>query len=277
MPTVLLIGEDASYLDAARRVPGAPAFDVVTAAGGADALRKVRRRSFDVVLTSPRTPVAEDLSLLSELRALRPGLRFIILSPHAERDEVVEALRAKAFACFSEPINWPDLVGLLSTAFRDADWRDSIEVRSASPDWISLRVTSRLLTAERLTQFMRELASDQEDDTREHLAFAFREVLLNAMEHGTGFDPDQVVEVSAVRTKRTIVYYFRDPGPGFRRGDVRHAAASSAADAVESAMHAREEAGLRPGGFGMLIVGQLVDEVIHSEPGNEVILIKHTD
>ena len=277
MPTVLLIGEDESFLDAARRVPGAPAFDVVTAAGGADAVRKVRRRPFDAVLTSPRTPVAEDLSLLAELRRVRPGLRYIILAPHAETDEVLEALRAKAFASFSEPINWDDLVGLLATSFRDSDWRDSIEVRSASPDWISLRVTSRLLTAERLTQFMRELAADQQDDTREHLAFAFREVLLNAMEHGTGFDPDQVVEVSAVRTERTIVYYFRDPGPGFKRHDVRHAPASSAPDAVEAAMQAREDAGLRPGGFGMLIVSQLVDEVIHSELGNEVILIKHTD
>jgi anti-sigma regulatory factor (Ser/Thr protein kinase)/ActR/RegA family two-component response regulator len=276
MPTVLLIGEDAAFLTPAREVPGAPEFDVVTAAGAADALRQVRRRPFDIVLSSPRTPVAEDLSLLGELRALRPGLRFIVLAPNATKDEVVEALRAKAFACFSEPIAWSDLVGLLSTTFRDADWRDSIEVRSASPAWISLRVTSRLLTAERLTQFMRELASDQQDDTREHLAFAFREVLLNAMEHGTGFDPDQVIEVSAVRTERTVVYYFRDPGEGFKREEVRHAAESSAPDAVEAAMSTREEAGLRPGGFGMLIVSQLVDEVIYSELGNEVILIKHT-
>lgn len=276
MPTVLLIGEDESFLDQARQVPGAPQFDVVTAAGGADALRQTRRRAFDAILSSPRTPVPEDLSLLAELQAVRPGVRYFILAPHATADEILEALRAHAFACFSEPINWPDLVGLLATSFRDHDWRDGIEVRSASPDWISLRVTSRLITAERLTQFMRELASDQQDDTREHLAFAFREVLLNAMEHGTGFDPDQVVEVSAVRTERTIVYYFRDPGPGFRRQGLRHATASNAPEAVESAMSAREEAGLRPGGFGMLLVRELVDEVIYSELGNEVILIKHT-
>lgn len=275
MPTVLLIGEEERYLDEARALPGAPVFDVVTAAGGADALRQVRQRAFDLVLTSPRTPVAEDLSLLAELRAIRPGVRYIILAPHTTTSDLLAVIRAQAFACFSEPINWVDLVGLMSSSFSDNDWRDSIEVRSASPHWISLRVTSRLLTAERVTQFMRELASDQGDDTREHLAFAFREVLLNAMEHGTGFDPDQVIEVSAVRTQRTIVYYFRDPGPGFRRDDLRQATASNRPDDVEAAVAFREEAGLRPGGFGMLIVGQLVDEVIHSEAGNEVILVKH--
>jgi anti-sigma regulatory factor (Ser/Thr protein kinase)/CheY-like chemotaxis protein len=276
MPTVLLIGEPASFLDPARETPGAPAFDIVTAAGGADALRQVRRRPFDAILTSPRTPVAEDLALLAELRAVRPGLCFIILTPHATADDLLAALRAHAFACFSEPINWVDLVGLMGAAFAEPDWRDGIEVRSATPDWISLRVASRLLTAERVTQFMRELAADQVEDTREHLAFAFREVLLNAMEHGTGFDPDQVIEISAVRTARTIVYYFRDPGPGFRRDHLRQATASSAPEALEAAASFREESGLRPGGFGMLLVRQLVDEVIHSEAGNEVILVKHT-
>jgi len=34
-------------------------------------------------------------------------------------------------------------------------------------------------------------------------------------------------------------------------------------------------AGLRPGGFGMLLVRKLVNEVLYSESGNEVLLIKH--
>ncbi len=33
--------------------------------------------------------------------------------------------------------------------------------------------------------------------------------------------------------------------------------------------------GLRPGGFGMLIVRQIVDELVYNERGNEVLLIKH--
>jgi anti-sigma regulatory factor (Ser/Thr protein kinase)/ActR/RegA family two-component response regulator len=276
MPTVLLIGEHETFLEPARQQPGAPQFQIVTAAGGADALRQLRRRAFDVVLTSPRTPVVEDLALLGELRAVRPGVRYIILTPHATTDDLLAALRAQALACFSEPINWVELVGLMDTSFRDTDWRDCIEVRSASPDWVSLRVTSGLLTAERVTQFMRELASDQGDDTRENLVFAFREVLLNAMEHGTGFDPDQVIEIAAMRTERAIVYYFRDPGPGFTRGALRQATASCAPGDVDATASFREEAGLRPGGLGMLLVRQLVDEVIYSEAGNEVILVRHT-
>jgi anti-sigma regulatory factor (Ser/Thr protein kinase) len=36
-----------------------------------------------------------------------------------------------------------------------------------------------------------------------------------------------------------------------------------------------EEQGVRPGGFGILLAQQLVDELIYGQEGNEVILIKY--
>ena len=42
-------------------------------------------------------------------------------------------------------------------------------------------------------------------------------------------------------------------------------------------MEIRDAENIRPGGFGMLIASQSVDEVIYNQKGNEVILIKHLD
>ena len=47
---------------------------------------------------------------------------------------------------------------------------------------------------------------------------ALREILLNAMEHGAAFNPEQVVEVTAIRTARTMVFRVRDPGAGDQHG-----------------------------------------------------------
>ena len=39
----------------------------------------------------------------------------------------------------------------------------------------------------------------------------------------------------------------------------------------------REKLGMRPGGFGIMMTRQLVDDLIYNERGNEVLLIKYLD
>jgi anti-sigma regulatory factor (Ser/Thr protein kinase) len=244
--------------------------------GDADALHRLRRLAFDVVVTSPKSTVNEDLALVDEMEAIRPGVKTIVLAPEATEEDVIAALRARVFACFSTPFNVDEVASMIERALQADEWRGCIEVLSAHPDWIALRVNCQLLTADRLVRFMTELRSDLPDPDRFTLLTAFREILLNAMEHGAGFDPEKVIEVAAVRTKRAIVYRFRDPGPGFRGKQLPHAAMDNPPENPLAHVEYRMTQGMRPGGFGILLTQQLVDELIFNERGNEVILIKHT-
>ena len=103
---------------------------------------------------------------------------------------------------------------------------------------------------------------------------AFREMLMNAMEHGAGFDPEKVIRVTAIRTSRAIVYHFRDPGPGFTADMLDRSALSNTGTDPAAHLERRAELGLRPGGFGILVAKQVVDEMLYNERGNEVMLIK---
>ena len=51
---------------------------------------------------------------------------------------------------------------------------------------------------------------------RHDILVGLRAILLNAMEHGAAFNPEQMIEVTAVGTGRAFVFYVRDPGAGFR-------------------------------------------------------------
>ena len=106
---------------------------------------------------------------------------------------------------------------------------------------------------------------------------AFREILLNAIEHGAGSDPDKRVFITYVRTKRAALYYVRDPGQGFSFEHLQHAAVSNPADSPVEHAEIREKLGMRPGGFGIMMTRQLVDDLIYNEHGNEVLLIKYMD
>jgi len=272
---VLVVG-DPETLVVLRGLAPLDGCDVEGCHGQSEALRRLRRDGHEVVVTGRSTSMEEDLAFLDDARAARPGVRGIVIVPSAERDEVIASMRAHVFALFTAPFDADALGEMVLRAIREADWKDDIELVSGLPHWLSLRVASRRLSAERLVRFMDELQTGVSAETREGLLLAFRELLLNAMEHGAGFGSGRTVEVSAVRTERAIVFHFRDPGEGFRMDELGHAAISNPTDDPVRHMERRQAMGMRPGGFGLLIARKVADELYFSESGNQVVLIKHT-
>jgi anti-sigma regulatory factor (Ser/Thr protein kinase)/ActR/RegA family two-component response regulator len=277
MSRVLIIGSDNQISREIGIALSAAGLPMEHSAGHADALQRLRLRSFGVVVTSPDCAIDEGLALLEEMRAIRPGVKCIVLAHHSTPDEVISALRARVFACFTPPFDTHEIATLASRAASDSEWRNDIEILSARPGWVSVRVNCRLITAERLLSFAKELSAQLPEDAKQEIVQALREILLNAMEHGAAFNPEQVVEVTAIRTARTMVFRVRDPGAGFRPESISHAAfANSAADPT-SHIAQREEEGMRAGGYGLLLASGTVDELIYNEIGNEAILIKYLD
>jgi anti-sigma regulatory factor (Ser/Thr protein kinase)/ActR/RegA family two-component response regulator len=277
MSRVLVIGSDTQVSQKIGDALAVADFPMEYAAGHADALQRLRIRSFGVVITSPDSTVEEDLALLQEMRSIRPGVKSIVLARHSTPDQVVAALRARVFACFTPPFDAGEIASLACKAASDSQGREDIQILSAKPGWVSVRVNCRLITAERLMSFANELSAQLPEEARQEMMQAFREVLMNAMEHGAAFNPEQVVEVTAVRTKRAMVFYVRDPGAGFRRESLAHVAASTPGEDPAAHIIQREAEGMRPGGYGLLLAGGTVDELIYSEIGNEVLLIKYVD
>jgi CheY-like chemotaxis protein len=274
MPRILVIGSNERFRQQLAHTGALAGHEIVAAAGNVDAVRQVRSRAIDVVLTDPDTPVHDDLALVEELRASRPGLKAIVLAPAAAPDDIIAALRSHVFACFVAPFDTGEVADMTRRAIDAADWRDGITLDSGLPKWISLTVNCRHVTAERLIHFMTEYRRDLPDDDRASLMTAFREVLMNAMEHGAGFDPEKVVHVTAIRTDRAIVYHFRDPGAGFSQDRLGHSAISNPEADPIAHLERRAEMGLRPGGFGILVARRVVDEMFYNERGNQVVLIK---
>jgi anti-sigma regulatory factor (Ser/Thr protein kinase)/CheY-like chemotaxis protein len=278
MSRILLIGEHPGLKSGLAASGGLADCEILTAGGNVDAIHTVRARAIDVVITDPETPVRDDLAFLEELRASRPGIKAIVLAPAATPAEFISAVRSHVFACFVAPFDFSDIADMTKRAIEAIDWRDGISIESGLPDWIALKVSCGFVTAERLVHFMtvyRHGRRDLPEDDRDSLMMAFREMLMNAMEHGAGFDPEKVVNVTAVRTQRAIVYHFRDPGAGFRPEELERSACTSFESDPVAHIARRSQSGLRPGGFGILLAKQVVDEMFYNERGNEVLLIKH--
>jgi len=275
MSRVLVIGSHTQLSREIADALSAAGLPTEQAFGHADALHRLRLRAFGVVITSPDSAVDEDLALLEEMRDIRPGVKCILLARESTPGEVIAALRAHVFACFTPPFDGSDIAELASQAATDNQWRDDIQVLSARPGWVSVRVNCRLITAERLLTFARELTSQLSEDAQQDMLDGLREILLNAMEHGAAFNAEQTIEVVGVQTARSLVFYVRDPGAGFRRESLSHAAVANPASDPVAHILKREEEGMRPGGYGLLLASGAVDELLYNEVGNQVLLIKY--
>ena len=151
-----------------------------------------------------------------------------------------------------------------------------IEVHSSSPDWIRLQIAADFSLKLQVVNFFRShLLPDFAHELCEQLCVAIDELLANAMEHGCKAAALTAVELTYIRTNRSILFQLRAAGSGFSWKALNHAAVSNPSEEPLRHVGLRSEMGLRPGGFGILLIRQIADELIYNEHGNEVLFVKY--
>ena len=277
MKKALLIDADPEIRETLREVLNVlnvREWNVRHAATNAAAFELVRQQPFDLIITSDKTPGREDVELLRKIRRVRAHTRIIILTDDSTPSAVIDSMRERAFSYFSRPFPLYALANMVQMAAESPAWDDGIEVLSATPEWIRVLARCDVKTADRLIQFLQEVGDLPEVEANA-VATASREMLLNAMEYGGKFQPDQWVEISYVRARHMVMCRVKDPGEGFTLDEIEHAAIANPDEDPIRHVTARDAKGLRPGGYGLLLAKQLVDELIYSEKGNEVLLVKY--
>jgi PAS domain S-box-containing protein len=167
-----------------------------------------------------------------------------------------------------------DLLNVVQSALQTPDAPQAIEVTSALPHWVELLAPCTLEAANKIETVVERLGADLPEDVLDSITTAFRELLVNAVEWGGQLDPNRKVRIACLRTDRMLIYRIADPGPGFTFDNLAHSALSHP-DEPFGHMSVREEKGLRPGGFGLLMVKAKVDELVYNEKHNEVLFIKY--
>jgi DNA-binding response OmpR family regulator len=242
---------------------------------GLEALSFLEDQSCDLVITDVRMPGLSGLELLRRIHEVRPGTKVLVMTAESTPATAISSLRDQAVGYFTKPFSLDAVAETVALALSAAGPEGDIEVLSAIPQWITLQVRCKLEIADRLVPFLRELVTDLPVQEREDVGTAFRELLMNAIEHGAGRDASKTVRVDYFRTAKFIIYKIADPGEGFSFHHLPHAAVSNEPDIPDQHCEVREKLGLRPGGFGILVSRHLVDELIYNQKGNEVLLIKY--
>jgi len=241
---------------------------------GQKALARLRAASCDLLVAGQTRNGLDGLKLLRRARAIRPDLK-VIVTGDPDPQQVVRALRDRAYGYVHKPLAPATLADMVQQALESDSWREDLRVLSALPEWVTLELRCRMEAVERTTHHIREILSDLPTQACDDIGIAFRELLMNAVEHGGKNDPRKRVRASLLRTGRSVIVHIADPGPGFSLRFLPHAAISNPENSPTQHVEFRAGKGQRPGGFGILMSRQLVDELLYNERGNAVMFVKY--
>ena len=273
---VLVADDDAAIRHGISKLLENAGFEVSEAADGIDALNAIQEKQFDLVFLDIWMPHLSGLEVLARIRTGASRPKVIVTTSDDTSETLLRAVKEQAYDYLSKPFPPRKAVEAAQRAL-SADQEPAIEVLSARPHWVELLIPCTREAAERIHTFMMKLEADLPDSVRETIASCFRELLDNAVEWGGQLDPNRKVRVASVRSPRMLMFRIADPGPGFSFEGLSHAAVGQPESEPTAHMSVREEQGIRPGGFGILMTKAGADELLYNEAQNEVLFVKYFD
>jgi CheY-like chemotaxis protein len=275
MKRILIVDDDPVSRHFLAKILEDEGYSLASASDGAEGLAQLRKKDVDLALLDVWMPRMNGLEVLGHMRNEAIRTKAVIMTSDGTPETLLKAIREQAYQYLTKPVDPEALVHLVADAL-SASSSPPIEVLSAKPHWVELLVPCEMAAAERIQEFMSRLQTTLPEDVRDSVSQVFREMLSNAIDWGGRLDPNRKVRISYLHARRMVLYRIADPGPGFKFEELTHAAvAYSPGDLTHTVV--RQDKGIRPGGFGILMAKQMVDELLYNEAHNEVLFVKYLD
>jgi CheY-like chemotaxis protein len=275
MKRILIVDDDPVSRHFLAKILEDEGYSLASASDGAEGLAQLRKKDVDLALLDVWMPRMNGLEVLGHMRNEAIRTKAVIMTSDGTPETLLKAIREQAYQYLTKPVDPEALVHLVADAL-SASSSPPIEVLSAKPHWVELLVPCEMAAAERIQEFMSRLQTTLPEDVRDSVSQVFREMLSNAIEWGGRLDPNRKVRISYLHARRMVLYRIADPGPGFKFEELTHAAVAYSPGDLTHTM-VRQDKGIRPGGFGILMAKQMVDELLYNEAHNEVLFVKYLD
>jgi len=117
---LLLVDDEVGYLEVLSKRLRRRGFEVTAARSGAEAIRALRDRDFEVAVVDLKMEDIDGIELLKILRQMLPGLKVIMLTGHGSERAARDGLSQGAFDYLMKPVDLELLVARIKAALRPA-------------------------------------------------------------------------------------------------------------------------------------------------------------
>ncbi len=129
-PSILLVDDEPNIIEILEIVLRDAGMDVCKSTSAREALDRLRRTEFDVVISDIRMPDMSGVDLLKEARQIAPDTVFILITAYASTDTAIDALQHGAYDYLTKPFKMEELLNIV---------RHSLEKKTLKHEVASLK------------------------------------------------------------------------------------------------------------------------------------------
>jgi two-component system, NtrC family, response regulator PilR len=116
MTTILIVDDEQSMRDFLKILLRKEGYSVETGSNADDALQKLRKDNYDLVISDIRMPGMSGLDLLAKIKETHTDLPVIMITAFASPDDAVSAMKNGAFDYISKPFNVDEIKSVIESA-----------------------------------------------------------------------------------------------------------------------------------------------------------------
>ena len=114
---VMLVDDEERFLATTSKLLTRKGYEVITAASGAEALRRLAECTVHVVVLDVKMPGMDGIAALKGIKKISADVEVILLTGHATVESAVEGLNAGASDYLVKPCNLDELIEKINRAF----------------------------------------------------------------------------------------------------------------------------------------------------------------
>jgi DNA-binding NtrC family response regulator len=115
---VLLVDDEKRFLATTSSALRRRGFDVDTAGGGSEAVLKVWKDDYDVVVLDVKMPGSDGHTVLREIKGLKPDIEVILLTGHGSLESALEGWHDAMFTYLTKPCDIDTLADTIRSAWK---------------------------------------------------------------------------------------------------------------------------------------------------------------
>ncbi|MEW6409926.1 MAG: response regulator [Nitrospirota bacterium] len=119
---ILVLDDDPVVCLSCKRILGAEGYTISTVEKGEDALKRLSKEEFDLLISDIRLPDINGLVVLKEARVIQPNTDVVIITGYPTLEDAKESIRLGAFEYIEKPFTPEFMINVARKVFDKRGW-----------------------------------------------------------------------------------------------------------------------------------------------------------